>query len=74
MKGNPMKALQKQNAWILQMLMYDTERRRPTIARQLPQPVPRRRVAFRRNGAMKLAVTFAPEDLSWFKPAIRTVS
>jgi len=69
-----MKALQQQNAWILQMLMYGTGRRRMTIGRELPQPVPRRRVAIRRNGAMKLAVTFASEELSGFTPVVRTVS
>ena len=69
-----MKALQQQNAWILQMLMYNTERRRLTIARHFPQPVPRRRVALRRRRGMKLAVTFATEELSGFTPVIRTVS
>ena len=69
-----MKALQQQNAWILQMLMYETGRRRLTISRHLPQPVPRRRVTLRRDGMMKLAVTFAAEELSGFAPVIRIVS
>jgi hypothetical protein len=69
-----MKALQQQNAWILQMLMYETGRRRLTIARGQPQPAPRRRISLRRNGAMKLAVTFPPEELSGFTPAICIVS
>ena len=56
------------------MLMYETERRRLTIARHFPQPDPRRRVAKRRNGALKLAVTFAPEESSGFTPVIRTVT
>ena len=56
------------------MLMYETERRRLTIARNLPQPDPRRRVAPRRHRGMKLAATFAAEDLSKFTPAIRTVA
>jgi len=69
-----MKALQQQNAWILQLLMYETGRRRLTIARDLPQPVPRRRNVPRSNGRLRLAVTFAPEALSGFEPVIRTVS
>jgi hypothetical protein len=68
-----MKALQKQNAWILQMLMYEKGRRQLTIARDLPPPVPRRRIARRSNGALKLAVAFAPEESSGFTPVIRTV-
>ncbi len=69
-----MKMLQMQNAWILQLLMYETGRRRLVITRDPPQPAPRRRMARRSNGALKLAVTFAPEDLSGFAPIIRTVS
>jgi hypothetical protein len=65
-----MKVLQQQNAWILQILMYDTERRRLSVTRHLPPPVTRRRVALRRNGVTKLAVTFEPEGPSWFEPAI----
>jgi len=62
-----MKIIQQQNAWILQMLMYETGRRR-----QLPPQAGRRRFAFRRNDAMKLAVTFTPEEPSAFTPVIRT--
>ncbi len=69
-----MKTFQEQNAWILQMLMYETGRRRLTIAREIPQPVPRRRAVPRRNSAMKLAVAFVPEELSGFMPVIRTIS
>jgi len=69
-----MKILQQQNAWILQMLMFETGRRQLTIARGLPQSAPRRRVSFRRHRGMKLVVTFAPEELSGFAPVIRTVS
>lgn len=68
-----MKMLQMQNAWILQMLMYETGRRRLVITREPPQPVPRRRVAARRHRGMKLTVAFAEEKLSEFTPVIRTV-
>ena len=55
------------------MLMYEKGRRQLTIARDLPPPVPRRRIARRSNGALKLAVAFAPEESSGFTPVIRTV-
>ena len=69
-----MKTLQPQNPWTLQSMLDGTGRRRLTIARELPQPVPRRRAALRRNGALKLAVTFASEELSGFESVIRTAS
>ncbi|MFZ0828275.1 MAG: hypothetical protein WAO02_12720 [Verrucomicrobiia bacterium] len=69
-----MKTFQEQNAWILQMLMYETGRRRLTIAREIPQPVPRRRAVPRRNIAVKVSVRFVPEELSGFMPVIRTIS
>lgn len=69
-----MKVLQKQNAWILQMLMYETGRRQLTISRGLPQPAPRRRVVLRRTSATKLTVKFDPAESSGFAPIIRTVS
>ena len=70
-----MKTLQRQNSWSLQSLRDGTGRRQLTIAsRELSQPAPRRRIALRRNRAMKLAVTFDPGESSGFAPVIRTIS
>ena len=70
-----MKTLQLQNSWTLQSMRDGAGRRRLTIAsRELSPPASRRRVALRRHGVMKLAVTFTTEELSGFAPAIRTVS
>jgi hypothetical protein len=69
-----MKTFQRQNPWTLQSMFDGTGRRRLTIARECPQPVLRRPVAPRRQGATKLAVTFAADESSAFAPGIRAVS
>jgi hypothetical protein len=67
-----MKSLQSQNPWTLQSTLDGTGRRRLILARDFPQPAPRRRIALRRKGMMKLSVSFAPEELSGFELVIRS--
>ena len=69
-----MKTLQFQKVWTTQSVSDGAGRRMLTIARGLPQPAPRQRVPARRNNAVKLTVTSAPEDLSGFEPVIRVRS
>ena len=66
-----MKTLQLQNVWTAESVLDGTGQRRLTIARGLPQPAPRRRVASRRNGVMKLTVASVPAERSGFAPDIR---
>jgi len=68
------KTLPSRNAWTLQSVKDATGRRLLTVSRELPLPVSRRPSIRRHKGGTKLAVTFATEELSGFKPAIRVVS